>query len=76
MGIVADAARKPMSHELTGMRARVRCLDGKISIDGKPGDGILSRVELPALNLGRARASQSRFRDFSHIPPDRDAAAF
>ncbi len=50
--IVAYAARKPMSHGLTRMRARVRCLDGKISIDGKPGDGILIRVELPALNLG------------------------
>lgn len=50
-------ARKPMSHELTGVRARVRCLNGKISIDRKPGEGTLSRVELPALDLGRARAS-------------------
>lgn len=74
VGIIAETVRKPMSHGLTGMRERVRCLGGKISIDGRPGLGTVIRVELQAPNPGLTAQVQG-VRDLELTPVQGNGAA-
>ncbi|MBC7944766.1 MAG: sensor histidine kinase, partial [Burkholderiales bacterium] len=57
IGIAPDAAHKPMSHGLTGMRERVRRLGGRIVIAAPSGGGTRIEVVLPAATVHTGDAS-------------------